>query len=111
MTDSQLTYLEQMENKTETPITEFNEVTKTMTDEQILADNYIISQSISKIILKKYSKFMKKNATKIIIFVILSMIIYGCVTINVNTPQKSRNCQTETVKDSSDCNSRWLFQY
>ena len=50
-----------MENKTETPITEFNEVTKTMTDEQILADNYIISQSISKIILKKYSKLMKKN--------------------------------------------------
>ena len=111
MTDSQLTYLEQMENKTETPITEFNEVTKTMTDEQILADNYIISQSISKIILKKYSKLMKKNAAKIIIFVILSMIIYGCVTINVNIPHQNRNCQTETVKDSSDCNSRWLFQY
>ena len=31
-----------MENKTETPITEFNEVTKTMTDEQILADNYTL---------------------------------------------------------------------
>ena len=109
MTDSQLTYQERMENKTETPITEFNEVTKTMTDEQILSDNYIISQSISKIILKKYAKLMKKNAAKIIIFVILSMIIYGCITVNIYQ-QPVKQYQKYTVPDSTDCNSRWLFQ-
>ena len=100
-----------MENKTQTPITEFKEVTKTMTDEQILADSYSISQSISKIILKKYTRLMKKNSAKIIIFVILSVIIYGCVTINVNIPHQNRDYQTNTAKDSSDCNRRWLFQY
>lgn len=110
MTDSRLTSPERMENKTQTPVTVFQEISKTLTDEQILAENYIISKSITNITLKKYARMTKKNAVKTIIFVILSMIIYGCVTINVNLNQKPVE-KKEVVIDTMDCNSRWLFQF
>ena len=113
MTDSQLTTRQRMENKTSTPIPEFKEVTKTRTDEQILAESYSISQSISNIIIKKYSRLMKGKAAKIIIFILLSMIIYGCVTFNVNiTPNQIEKKSVENPGiDTSDCNSRWYFQF
>ena len=110
MTDLRLTNQERMENKTQTAPPEFKEVTTTMTDAQILADSYSISKSISNIILKQYAREMNKKAVKMIIFVMLSMIIYGCVTINVNIPSKPVPVSVPDVKDSTDCNSRWLFQ-
>lgn len=100
-----------MENKTQTTPPEFKEVTATMTEAQILADSYSISKSISNIIIKKYAREIKKKAVKMIIFAILSMIIYGCVTINVNIPSKPVPVSVPDFKDSTDCNSRWLFQY
>lgn len=112
MTDLQLTTRQRMESKTSTPITEFKEVTKTRTDEQILAESYSISQSISNIIINKYSRLMKGKATKIIIFILLSMIIYGCVTFNVNInprPIEKKSVENPII-DTADCNSRWLFQ-
>ena len=79
MTVSQLTNREQMENKTQTTPPEFKEVTTTMTDAEILADSYSISKSISNIILKKYARLAKKNGAKMIILVLLSIMISGCV--------------------------------
>ena len=99
-----------MEDKTSTPIPEFKEVAKTRTDEQILAESYSISQSISNNIIKKYARLMKGKAAKIVIFILLSMIIYGCVTFNVNINPKQYPVSVPDVKDSTDCNSRWLFQ-
>ena len=110
MTAIPLTSPEPMENKTQTQPPEFKEVSVTMTEAQILADSYSISKSISNIILKQYSREMKKKAAKMIIFAILSMIIYGCVTINVNIPSKPVPVSVTDFKDSTDCNSRWLFQ-
>ena len=110
MTDSQLTTLKRMEDKTSTPIPEFKEVTKTRTDEQILAESYSISQSISNIIIKKYARLTKEKAAKIIIFILLSMIIYGCVTFNVNINPKPIE-QNPVLRDTADCNSRWYFQF
>lgn len=102
-----------MENKTSTPTPEFKEVTKTRTDEQILAESYSISQSISNIIIKKYARLMKAKAAKIIIFILLSMIIYGCVTFNVNINQDpiEKKSVENSVIDTADCNSRWYFQF
>ena len=111
MTDSRTTSPERMENKTQTQPPEFKEVTATMTEAQILADSYSISKSISNIILKQYAREMKKKAAKMIIFVILSMIIYGCITIKVNINPKQYPVSVPDVKDSTDCNSRWLFQF
>ena len=110
MTDSQLTTCQRMEDKTSTPIPEFKEVTKTQTDEQILAESYSISQSISNIIIKKYARLMKGKAAKIVIFILLSMIIYGCVTFNVNINPKPIE-KNHVVRDTTDCNSRWYFQF
>ena len=110
MTVLQLTTLQRMENKTSTTIPEFKEVTKTRTDEQILAESYSISQSISNIIIKKYARLMKGKAAKIVIFILLSMIVYGCVTVNIYQ-QPVKQYKNNTVPDSTDCNSRWLFQF
>ena len=102
-----------MENKTSTPIPEFKEVTKTQTDEQILAESYSISQSISNIIIKKYARLMKGKAAKIVIFILLSMIISGCVTFNVNINPKpiEKNSVENPIIDTADCNSRWYFLF
>ena len=64
MTAIPLTSPEPMENKTQTQPPEFKEVSVTMTEAQILADSYSISKSISNIILKQYSREMKKKSGK-----------------------------------------------
>ena len=97
------------ENKTQTAAPEFDQPTDI--DEQIkdLAEQYAINRAITNIILKKYTKLMKKKAAKIVIFILLSMIAYGCVTVNIYQQPVKRD-QNNTVQDSTDCNSRWLFQ-
>ena len=97
------------ENKTQTTPPEFDQTTNI--DEQIkdLAEQYAINRAITNIILKKYTKLMKKKAAKIMIFILLAMIVYGCVTVNIYQ-QPVKQYQSYTVPDSTDCNSRWLFQ-
>ena len=97
------------ENKTQTTPPEFDQPTNI--DEQIkdLAEQYAINRAITNIILKKYTKQMKKQAAKIVIFILLAMIVYGCVTVNIYQ-QPVKQYQKYTVPDSTDCNSRWLFQ-
>ena len=97
------------ENKTQTAVPEFEQPTDI--DEQIkdLAEQYAINRAITNIIIKKYIKLMKKKAAKIVIFILLAMIVYGCVTVNIYQ-QPVKKYQNNTVQDSTDCNSRWLFQ-
>ena len=97
------------ENKTQTAAPEFDQPTDI--DEQIkdLAEQYAINRAITNIILKKYTKLMKKQAAKIIIFILLAMIVYGCVTVNIYQ-QPVKQYKNNMVQDSTDCNSRWLFQ-
>ena len=97
------------ENKTQTTPPEFDQPTNI--DEQIkdLAEQYAINRAITNIIIKKYTKLMKKQAAKIVIFILLATIVYGCVTVNIYQ-QPVKQYQKYTVQDSTDCNSRWLFQ-
>ena len=87
------------ENKTQTTPPEFEQPTNI--DEQIkdLAEQYAINRAITNIILKKYTKLMKKQAAKIVIFILLSMIAYGCVTVNVYQ-QPFKQYQNYTVQDT-----------
>jgi len=50
---------------------------------------------------------MKKKI--IIVFILLVIISSGCVTVNIYQ-QPVKQYQNDTVQDSTDCNSRWLFQ-
>ena len=87
------------ENKTQTAAPEFDQPTNI--DEQIkdLAEQYAINRAITNIILKKYTKLMKKQAAKIIIFILLAMIVYGCVTVNIYQ-QPVKQYQNNTVQDT-----------
>ena len=87
------------ENKTQTAAPEFDQPTNI--DEQIkeLAERYAINRSITNIILKKYTKLMKKQAAKIVIFILLAMIVYGCVTVNIYQ-QPVKQYQNNTVQDT-----------
>ena len=90
-----------MESKTQTPVTIFQEVSKTLTDEQILAENYSISQSISKIILKKYARMMKNKAVKVVIFIMISIMLSGCVVsfYDMANPKYELTNINNTVKE------------
>ena len=84
------------ENKTQTTPPEFEQPTDI--DEQIkdLAEQYAINRAITNIIIKKYTKLMKKKAAKIVIFILLAMIVYGCVTVNIyQRPVKKYKNYTE----------------
>ena len=87
------------ENKTQTSAQEFDQPTNI--DEQIkdLAEQYAINRAITNIILKKYTKLMKKQAEKIVIFILLAMIAYGCVTVNIYQ-QPVKQYQNNTVQDT-----------
>ena len=87
------------ENKTQTTPPEFEQPTNI--DEQIkdLAEQYAINRAITNIILKKYTKLMKKQAAKIVIFILLAMIVYGCVTVNIYR-QPVKQYQNNTVQDT-----------
>lgn len=50
---------------------------------------------------------MKKKI--ITVFILLSIIASGCVTVNVYQ-HPVKQYQNNTDHDSTDCNSRWLFQ-
>lgn len=92
------------ENKTQTTPPEFDPPTNI--DEQIkdLAEQYAINRAITNIILKKYTKLMKKQAAKIVIFILLAMIVYGCVTVNIYqhpVKQYQNNTNQDTVSFES----------
>ena len=87
------------ENKTQTTPPEFEQPTNI--DEQIndLAEQYAINRAITNIIIKKYTKLMKKKAAKIVIFILLAMIVYGCVTVNIYQHQV-KQYQNNTFQDT-----------
>jgi len=90
------------ENKTQTAAPEFEQPTNI--DEQIkdLAEQYAINQSIGRMIIKKYNKLMKKKI--IIVFISLSIIASGCVTVNVYQ-QPVNQYQNYTERDTVNIES------